>query len=131
MCFVDLEKAFDMVQRKMLEWAMRRNEKPEVLVRSVMSLYEGAKIRARVDSELSEEFEINVGMHVSMESTFLFALVLDVVTEFASESVPSELLYADDFVHMCEVINGLRNRFLKLKRLFRAKVGKLTLGKTR
>ena len=33
---------------------------PEVLVRSVMSLYEGAKTRVRVDSELSEEFEVNV-----------------------------------------------------------------------
>ena len=29
---------------------------PEVLVRSVMSLHEGAKTRVRVDSELSEEF---------------------------------------------------------------------------
>ena len=36
---------------------------PEVLVRSVMSLCEGAKTRVRVDSELLEEFEFNVGMH--------------------------------------------------------------------
>ena len=43
MCFVDLEKAFDKVPRKVLEWAMRKKGIPEVLVRSVMSLYEGAK----------------------------------------------------------------------------------------
>ena len=36
---------------------------PEVLVRSVISLYEGANTRVRVDSELSEEFEIKVWMH--------------------------------------------------------------------
>ena len=36
---------------------------PEVLVRSVMCLYEGARIRVREDSELSEEFEIKVEMH--------------------------------------------------------------------
>ena len=33
----------------------------EVLVRSVMSLYEGVKTRVRVDSELSEEFVVTVG----------------------------------------------------------------------
>ena len=35
---------------------------PEVLVRSVMSLYEGAKTRVRVDSALTEEFEGKLGM---------------------------------------------------------------------
>ena len=45
MCFVDLEKAFDRVQCKVLEWAMRKKEMPEVLVRSEMSLHAGAKTR--------------------------------------------------------------------------------------
>ena len=45
----------------MLKWALRKKEIPDVLVRSVMSLYEGAKTRVRVDSELSEEFEVIVG----------------------------------------------------------------------
>ena len=43
MYFVYMEKGFDRVQRKVLEWAMRKRGIPEVLVRSVMSLYEGAK----------------------------------------------------------------------------------------
>ena len=38
----------------MLEWALRKKEIPEVLVRLVMSLYDGARTRVRVDSELSE-----------------------------------------------------------------------------
>ena len=39
-----------------------------------MSLYEGAKRRLRVDSELSEEFEAEVGMHQgSVKSLSLFA----------------------------------------------------------
>ena len=59
----------------------------------MMSLYEGAMIRIRVDSELSEEFEVKVGMHQgSVLSSILFALVVDVVTEFAREGVLSELL---------------------------------------
>ena len=40
--FVDLEKAFDSEPRKVLEWALRKKEIRDVLVRSVMSLYEGA-----------------------------------------------------------------------------------------
>ena len=41
-CFVDIEKTFDRVLRKVLEWAMRKKGIPEVLVRLMMSLYEGA-----------------------------------------------------------------------------------------
>ena len=61
MCFMDLEKAFDIVPRNVLEWEIRRKEIRNVLVRSVMSLYEGARIRVRVGSDLSEEFEVKVG----------------------------------------------------------------------
>ena len=57
MCFVDLDKAFDRVPRKVFEWAMRKKGILEVFVGSVMSLFEGAKTRVRVDSELSDEFE--------------------------------------------------------------------------
>ena len=63
MCFVDLEKAFVRVPRKALEWAFRKEGISEVLVRSVMSLYEGARTRVRVDSELSQEIEAKVEMH--------------------------------------------------------------------
>ena len=40
---MDLEKAFDNVPSNVLEWALGKIEIPEVLTRSVMSLYEGAK----------------------------------------------------------------------------------------
>ena len=55
-CFVDLKKAFDRVPMEVLECVIRQSEIPEVLVRSVMSVYEGARTRVRVDSELSVEF---------------------------------------------------------------------------
>ena len=61
----------------MFEWAMRKKGIPDVLVRSVMSLYDGAKTRVRVDSELSEEFEVKVRMHQgSVLSYFPFAVVV-------------------------------------------------------
>ena len=53
MCFADLEKAFDRLQRKVLEWVLRMKGIPEVLVGSVKSLCDGAKTSVRVDSEWS------------------------------------------------------------------------------
>ena len=48
MWFVDMKKAFDRVPRKVMEWAMREKDLSEVMVRAVMSLYNGAKTRVRV-----------------------------------------------------------------------------------
>ena len=90
MFFMDPEKAFDRVPGKVLQWAMRKKGAPDVLVRSMISLYEGAKMRVRMDFELSEEFEVIVGMcQESVLSLFLFGMVVDVVTEFAREGALS------------------------------------------
>ena len=105
MCFVILEKAIDRIPRKVVEWAMRKKGIPEVLVRSLMSLYDGAKTMVRVDSESSEEMVVKEGMHQgSVLSPFLPAVVVDVVNELAREDALSELLYADDLVLMSETI---------------------------
>ena len=45
MCFVDIEKAFDKVPRKVMEWVMRKKGLPEVIARMMMSLYHGAKMK--------------------------------------------------------------------------------------
>ena len=75
-CFVDLEKGFDRIVRKVLEWAMRKKRIQETCITLVKSLYEGANTRVRVNPELSEEFVVKVGMHqVSVLSDFLFAVV--------------------------------------------------------
>ena len=79
-CFAYLEKAFDRVPRKVLEWVMRKKGILKVLVRSVMSLYEGTMTRVRVDSLLSGEFRLNVAMNQgSVLSPVLFAVAVDVV----------------------------------------------------
>ena len=53
-----------------------------------MSLCEGGGTVVRVDYELSEKFDVNVGMcQGSVLSPFLLADVVDVVTEFARGSV--------------------------------------------
>ena len=112
MCFVDMEKAFDRVPRKVMEWAMRKKGLSEVIVRAVMSLYDGAKTRVRVGSAYSEEFEVKVGVHQgSVLSPLLFAIVVDVITENARRGVVNELLYADDLVIMSKHMEDLKKRF--------------------
>ena len=111
---------------------MRKKRIPEVLVKSVMSLFEGARTRVRLDSELLEEFQVNVWMHqASVLSPSLFAVVVVVVIEFDRECALSELLNASDFVLMCETIEGLRNDFLRWKEAYEGKGLKVNLGKTK
>ena len=73
------------------------------LVRS-MSMCEGAMIGVRVDFMLSDEFKVIIIIigdePRSVLSPFLFAVVVDIVTELAREGVLSELLFADDLVLM-------------------------------
>ena len=82
MCSVHLENAFDRILRKVLEWAIKKRGIPEALVRTVMSLYEGAKTRITDGLDLSEEFEVKVGAHQgSVLSLLVFAIIVDMVKE--------------------------------------------------
>ena len=82
---------------------MRKKGIADVLFRSVMSLYEGAKTRVKVDTELSEDFQVKMWMHQrSVLSAFRFAVV-DIVAELGRDDMLSELLYADDLLLMSEM----------------------------
>ena len=60
--------------------ALRKKGIPQVLVRSVMSLNNCAKTKVRVQSDLSEESKIKLGMRQgSVLSHFHFAVVVDVL----------------------------------------------------
>ena len=63
MCFVDMEKAFDRVPRKVMKWVIRKKGLSEVMIRAVMRLYDGAKTRVRVGSAYLEELKVKVGLH--------------------------------------------------------------------
>ena len=69
---------------------MRKKGLPEILVKAMMSLYEGAEMKFRVGSGLSEEFSVKVGVHRgSVLSPLLFAMVVDKVTENARKGLVS------------------------------------------
>ena len=93
--------------------AMRKKGMPEVLARSVISLYEGAKARVRVDWSYQRNLRLKLECNKNLCCHLFLAVVVDVVTEFAIEDALSVLLYVDDLVLMSETIMGLRNMFLK------------------
>ena len=65
---------------------MRKKGLPEILVKVVISLYEGSKTKDKVGSEFSEEFYVALGVHQgSVLSPLLF------VTENARESLIKEV----------------------------------------
>ena len=85
-----------------------------------------------MDPELSEELDVKVGMHQGyVLSPFLFAVVVDAVTELTRESAFRDLLYADDLVLKSETIKGLRNKLIKWKEAFKSKGLKVNLGKSK
>ena len=92
---------------------------PEVLVKAVMSLYEGSRTKVRVGSGLSEEFGVRVGVHQgSVILPLIFAIVVDAVTEQAREGLLIEILYADDLVLMSYNLEGLRESFQRWRGAF-------------
>ena len=60
---------------------MWNKRSPESVERAVMSLYCGAWRKVRVESELSKEFLVQVGVDQgSILSLLLFVIVVDVIT---------------------------------------------------
>ena len=58
MAFVDLEKAFDCVPRKVIWWALRKLGVEDWIVRLVQGMHTNARSRVRVGEGFSKEFEV-------------------------------------------------------------------------
>ena len=82
MAFVDPEKAFDRVFRKVILWLGVE----EWILRLVQRMFAKSRSRARVGEGYSEEFEVKVGVHQgSVHSLLLFIIVLEALSrEFFS-----------------------------------------------
>ena len=63
---------------------MKKKGLTEVIVKTVMSLYQGSVTKVRLGSELPEEFWMQVRVHQeSVLSAMLFGMAVDVITEIA------------------------------------------------
>ena len=63
MAFVDLERAFDRVPRKVVWWALRRLGVEEWLVTVTIAMYEGVTTAVKMNEGESDGFDVKVGVH--------------------------------------------------------------------
>ncbi|KAK3550571.1 hypothetical protein QTP70_000048 [Hemibagrus guttatus] len=97
--FVDLEKAYDRVPREELWYCMRKSGVAEKYVRVVQDMYERSRTVVRCAVGQTEEFKVEVGLHQgSALSPFLFAIVMDQLSEEVRQESPWTIMFADDIV---------------------------------
>ena len=97
--FIDLEKAYDRVPREELWECLRLAETSECYIRVMKDMYDRATTTVRSAAGLSEEFRVGVGLHQgSALSPFLFATIMDKLTEDIRKEAPWDMLFADDIV---------------------------------
>ncbi|KAK3506434.1 hypothetical protein QTP70_002155 [Hemibagrus guttatus] len=97
--FVDLEKAYDRVPREELWYCMRKSGIAEKYVTVVQDMYERSRTMVRCAVGQREEFKVEVGLHQgSALSPFLFAIVMDQLSEEVRQESPWTMMFADDIV---------------------------------
>ncbi|KAK3546878.1 hypothetical protein QTP86_003798 [Hemibagrus guttatus] len=97
--FVDLEKAYDRVPREELWYCLRKSGVAEKYVKVVQDMYERSRTVVSCAVGQKEEFKVEVGLHQgSALSPFLFAMVMDQLSEKVREESPWTMMFADDIV---------------------------------
>ena len=132
MAFVDLEKAFDCVPRKVIWWALKKLGVEEWIVQLVQGMYANARSRVRVGQGFSKEFEVKVGVHQgTILSPLLFIIVLETLSREFRAGVPWEDLYADDLVIIADSLEECVRRLLIWKEDMEKKGLRVNAGKTK
>ena len=97
--FIDLEKAYDRVPREELWECLRLAKASECYLKIIQDMYDGATTIVRSAAGLTKEFKVGVGLHQgSVLSPFLFAIIIDRLTEDIRKDAPWDMLFADDIV---------------------------------
>ncbi|XP_071699533.1 secreted RxLR effector protein 78-like [Rutidosis leptorrhynchoides] len=111
MVFLDLEKAYDSVPRKLIWKTLNVRGIPSKYIRVIIDMYDGAKSCVRTPVGNTEYFSIEVGLHQgSALSPFLFALILDELSQGIQENISWCLIFADDIVLVSEQKDELNRR---------------------
>ena len=126
--FIDLEKAYDRVPRQEIWNCLRLKDVEEKYIRLIQDMYENCETRLRCTVGTTTDFYVKVGLRQgSALSPFLFAIVMDRLTEQIQKVAPWNMMFADDFAlcgnsceeveeHLEEWRREMENRGLKVSR---------------
>ena len=104
MCFVDLQKAYDSVDRELLWKVLARAGVPEKMIAAIRQFHDGMQTQVRMDDgELSDWFEVTQGLRQgcvlsSLLFNILFAAATEVVLVRFSEddTILKDLVYLEE-----------------------------------
>ncbi|XP_061621461.1 uncharacterized protein LOC133474126 [Phyllopteryx taeniolatus] len=129
--FVDLEKAYDRVPREELWYCMRKSGVAEKYVRIIQDMYEGSRTAVRCAVGVTEEFKVDVGLHQgSALSPFLFAVVMDRLTDEVRLESPWTMMFADDIVICSESREQLEEQLERWRHALERRGMKISRSKT-
>ena len=105
LAFVDLEKAFDTVPRKMAMTSLRWKGAPESEVRMVEAIYGNTKGRVVIGSGMSNEFQENIGLRQgSALSQLLFILVIELISrKIRTTDALRTIMFVNDLAVVAEI----------------------------
>jgi hypothetical protein len=140
MCFIDIQKAYDSVNRELLWKICRRYGFTEKIVKLLKLTYQNSRAQVRINNELSDVFDILNGvLQGGIPSPVLFNIVFDFIIRKVLEEANVEgvrlaygsndfhhgaremfenidiltLMYADDLVAMTKTLDDLE-RFIRI-----------------
>ena len=135
MCFIDIQKAYDSVNRKLLWKICRHYELAEKIVKLLQLIHKNTRAKVRINSELSDSFDTENGvLQGGIPSCILFNIFFDfIIRKVLEEAMVNgirlgygsndfyhtnkekhvvfevlNLMYADDLVATCTLLDDLK-----------------------
>ena len=101
--FIDLEKAYDRVPRDEVWHSLAEKGVSQKYITLIKNMYHGSETVVRTAAGTTEPFTVEVGIHQgSALSPFLFAIVMDQLTEGLRRPNPWTMMFADDIALLNE-----------------------------
>ena len=111
---------------------MKKSGIVEKYVRFVQDMYEGSETVVRCAVGTTESFKVKVGLHQgSALSPFLFAVIMDRITDEVRREPPCTMLFADDIVICKETREKVVRRLESWRYALERKGMKVSRSKTK
>ena len=128
---MDLEKAYDRVAREELWYCMRKSGIVEKYEQLGQDMFEGSETVVRCAVGTTESFKVKVGLHQgSALNPFLFAVIMDRLTDEVRREPPWTMLFADDIVIFEETREEVEQRLESWKCALERRGMKVSRSKT-